>query len=119
MSKFKPTLALTIFLAISPASNSQSQTEIKPILIAKQNIDVFQKPRHGLFCNRGGKLGQVRTGDEIADYEEVTSFCGLMFKNMYLKIKVHRADGRLDIGYVRSADDAGRARFAQRGENHE
>lgn len=84
----------------------------KPILIANRDLSVFPDPRHGLFCQRGPRLGIIPKGYELADYDETTSFCGPLFSAEYLKIRYTSAEGKMVTGYVRRKENDGSDRFS-------
>lgn len=102
-------LAATVILllAADPALSQPST----PTLVADKDIGVFAAPRNGLFCQRGEKLGDLKRGTEISDYESVQAYCGLLFQFPYLRVTYSTSDGKIVSGYVHRTDDDGKDRF--------
>ena len=82
-----------------------------PALVAMRDIGIFTAPRNGLFCRRGDKVGDIKQGAVLTDYEPITTYCGLFFRSEYFRIPLKTADGKTIVAYVHSTEDDGTPRF--------
>ena len=85
-------------------------------IVAQKDIAIYDGPRSGPFCAHGEVLGTLRSGSELAEYDEVTSYCGFFRKNTYIKYSFRTPTGKAAIAWVRRNNDDGSDRVRAKGQ---
>jgi len=104
-------LQLSLVLAVLALLIPSLALSQAPTLVANRDVNVYDSPRNGLFCQAGEKLGVIQAGSELVGYEEIKSFCGLFNRFRYLQITYTLPDGRQVQAYINRKNSDGTDRF--------